>query len=86
MATFAEKMKRLRERAGLTQMDIAVRTGLSLGIVRDYEQGRKEPSLRSACKLADALGVVLDVFRDCFGADSLDKPSAAPKRKTIKRG
>lgn len=79
MPSFAEKLKRLRDRADLTQEGLAVRAGLSIGIVRDYEQGKKEPSLRSAFKLADALGIALDTFRDCFGDD-------APNRKTQRKG
>jgi transcriptional regulator with XRE-family HTH domain len=75
MQTFAEKLKLLRERAGLTQAALAQQTGLSLGIVRDYEQGRKEPGLRSAFKLADALGVDCSAFKDCIDADA--KPAGS---------
>jgi transcriptional regulator with XRE-family HTH domain len=81
MLTFAEKLKRLREQAGLTQAALALQAGLSIGIVRDYEQGRKEPALRSAFKLAEALGVSCESFKECFDADTEDKPSAKPKRK-----
>jgi transcriptional regulator with XRE-family HTH domain len=81
MPTFAEKIKQLREDAGLTQAGLAQRASLSLGIVRDYEQGRKEPSLQSAFKLASALGVSCEAFRDCIDAE----PEPAPKRTAGKR-
>jgi transcriptional regulator with XRE-family HTH domain len=84
MLTFSEKLKRLRERAELTQAALALRAGLSLGIVRDYEQGRKEPAFRSAFRLADALGVSVEAFRECFEIE--EKPPAAPKRKTQRKG
>jgi transcriptional regulator with XRE-family HTH domain len=61
--TFAEKLKELREKAGLTQAGLADKSGLSLGVVRDYEQSRKEPSLQSAFKLATALGVDCRAFQ-----------------------
>ena len=80
MKTFGEGLKALRERAGLTQAALASKTGLSLGIVRDYEQGRKEPALRSAFKLADALGVSVDAFQDY-----LDMPGEATPAEPAKR-
>jgi transcriptional regulator with XRE-family HTH domain len=55
--TFGEKLKALRDNAKLTQSELADKTGLSLSIIRDYEQGKKEPTLASAVKLADALDV-----------------------------
>jgi transcriptional regulator with XRE-family HTH domain len=72
--TFAEKLKHLREQAGLTQAALSSKSGLSLGVIRDYEQGKKEPALRSAFKLADALGVSVEAFKDGPQADgSSDK-------------
>jgi putative transcriptional regulator len=80
MPTFAEKLKQLRESAGLTQAGLAQKTGLSLGVVRDYEQGRKEPAMRSAFKLAEALGVSCEAFKDCIAEEA-----PAPKKPTRKR-
>ena len=82
MPTFATKLKQLRESSGLTQAGLAQRAGLSLGIVRDYEQGRKEPALRSAFKLAEALGVDCSAFKDCIDADASDKPSSSKRAAT----
>jgi transcriptional regulator with XRE-family HTH domain len=79
MTTFAEKIKRLREAAGLTQAQLAQGAGLSLGIVRDYEQSKKEPTLRSAFKLAEALGVSCEAFKDCL--DGSPEPVPPPKGK-----
>jgi putative transcriptional regulator len=78
MPTFAERLKELREKAGLTQAALAQATGLSLGVVRDYEQGRKEPALRSAFKLAEALGVSVEEFRP-------DDVQPAPKKAKGKK-
>src|SRR4051794_25083640 len=63
MATFAEKLRDLREQRGWTQASLADRSGVPLGTLRDYEQGKRGPLLSNAEKLARALGVSLDVFR-----------------------
>src|SRR4051812_29797839 len=51
-----QMIKEARQRRGLTQRELAVKAGLSLGAVRDLEQGRssrpRPPSLEA---LADAL-------------------------------
>jgi transcriptional regulator with XRE-family HTH domain len=78
MPTFAERLKHLREKAGLTQVTLSTSSGMSLGIIRDYEQGKKEPALRSAFRLADALGVSVEAFRDCV-------PDAAPKKRARRK-
>jgi transcriptional regulator with XRE-family HTH domain len=76
--TFAEQLRQLRDGAGLTQAALAVASGLSLGVVRDYEQGKKEPTLRSAVKLASALGVGVETFAASV-ADAVAVKTAAPR-------
>jgi DNA-binding XRE family transcriptional regulator len=78
--TFGKLLQSLRVRASLTQERLAQASGLSIGIVRDYEQGKKEPSMRSAFKLAEALGVSVEVFKDCASADQAVVPAEAPGR------
>jgi DNA-binding SARP family transcriptional activator len=47
-----------REEAGLTQRELAARTGMSVGAVRDIEQGRTDaPRQGSLARLAGALGL-----------------------------
>lgn len=51
-------LKRLRESQGLTQMELARRSGVPQSTICDIEAGRtKGPTLRVAVKLAAALGV-----------------------------
>jgi transcriptional regulator with XRE-family HTH domain len=73
--TFAEKLKELRQAAGLTQAELAERSGRGLGAIRDYEQGNREPLLSTAFKLAAALDVSVEVFADCDAG-----PPGEPKR------
>jgi transcriptional regulator with XRE-family HTH domain len=79
--TFAEKLKQLREKAGLTQAALARASGRSLGAVRDYEQGNREPTLKAAVKLSEALGVSVEVFAGCVGNDEDGLPPRGVAKK-----
>jgi transcriptional regulator with XRE-family HTH domain len=78
--TFADRLRGLREAAGLTQAALADAAGLSLGAVRNYEQGIREPYWAAVFKLADALGVSCEAFRDCV--DAGPRPDASARRAT----
>ena len=67
MVTFAEKLRELRERAGLTQSQLAQSSGVPLGSIRNYEQGQREPYWSVAFRLAAALGVSVEAFSVCIG-------------------
>ena len=45
-------LRKLRRDAGLTQTELAEKTGLSQQAVSDYEVGNRKPSLDAAEKLA----------------------------------
>ena len=62
--TFAERLKRLRRDAGLTQRDVAERCGCSNIAVAHWELARNKPSYERQQKLATALGVSLEVLRN----------------------
>ena len=62
--TFAEKLKRLREEAGLSQAALAEKTGMNLSTIAKIEQGLREPGWATVQKLARALGVSCEVFMD----------------------
>jgi transcriptional regulator with XRE-family HTH domain len=79
--TFAEKLKELRERRGMTQERLAVASDVSLGAIRDYEQGRKEPVLSGAQRLARVLGVSLDDFPASDAGGGKAAPSSSKKKK-----
>ena len=40
MTTFGEKLRELRDAAGMTQTAMSEAAGVPIGTVRDYEQGR----------------------------------------------
>jgi transcriptional regulator with XRE-family HTH domain len=62
MTTFGEKLVELRKAADLTQVELAAKSGVPIGTVRDYEQEARDPLLSNAQRLATALGVSLDAF------------------------
>jgi transcriptional regulator with XRE-family HTH domain len=72
--TLGQRLKRLREAAGLSQDRLARASGLPAGTLRCWEYDRREPKLLAAAKLAVGLGVSLDVL-----AGIEDKP-------TLKKG
>jgi transcriptional regulator with XRE-family HTH domain len=48
--------KLIRQRQGLTQEQFAAKTGVNLDSIRRFEQGRANPSAKTAKKVANALG------------------------------
>lgn len=62
--TFAVKLKQLREAAPMTVGELAEAAGLDRTYVWYLERGSKRPSWETVCRLADALGVSTEVFRE----------------------
>jgi transcriptional regulator with XRE-family HTH domain len=86
--TFAERLKRLREAAGLTQPELAGRAGMNRFGVAKLEQGVREPSWGTVQALARALGVDVNAFvvdQGQGGEASGGKSTPAPA-KPRKRG
>ena len=50
-----KKLAALREGKGLTQTALAESSGVPLGTIREFEQGKREPLLSNAQRLARAL-------------------------------
>jgi transcriptional regulator with XRE-family HTH domain len=84
--TFAEKLKELRIAAGMTQPELARACGIPIGTLRDYEQGkrRNDPSLRTAAKLASALGTDCRAFAECV-TDLEESPTPAARGRPRKK-
>ncbi len=79
---FAELLRELRLKAGLTQQELADRAGLPVTSLRGHEQGQRSPSWGAVVKLAKALGVTADTFSVCDEVSEPEKPAAKkPKGK-----
>ena len=59
-AGFSEHLQQIRQSKGLSQTDLAQRTGLKPAAISHFETGRRKPSFDNLNKLADALGVSMD--------------------------
>ena len=57
-----KKLKEIRERKGLTQDELAIKTGLHLTTIGKYEIDSREPKATQLKRLADALGVRMEEF------------------------
>lgn len=68
-----QKIKELRERAGLTQEELAARIGVTASAVGNYESGRSHPKENVMYRLFGALGCEPnDIFEGYF--DMEDSP------------
>ena len=79
---FKDKLRALRELAGLSQDGLARAAGVSTSTVVKLEHGPLDPSWDTAVKLAEALGVSLDAFKDGAAAGA---PAAKPEAKKASR-
>ena len=57
---FNERLKKLRDEKGLTQVQLSELTGISARMIQKYESGNARPRLDAAEKLAKALNVTTD--------------------------
>ena len=57
---FKFNLRYIRERAGLTQAELADKASISQGAVSGYESGKLRPTVDICAKLAKALGVTMD--------------------------
>lgn len=53
---FANKMRTLRNNKEWTQKDLALRAGVKVDVVRDYESGNAEPNSKLIRKFEQVLG------------------------------
>ena len=57
---FAENLKRLREKTGMTQNDLAVDVGVSQTMIAQYERGLKLPTVIVGVDIAKILGTTVE--------------------------
>jgi transcriptional regulator with XRE-family HTH domain len=77
-------LRSLRARLGMSQPQAAERAEMSLGVYRQYEQGRREPRYSALVRLATGWGLTLGDFHP--PAKQPDGPEAErPKRGRPKK-
>lgn len=57
---FSERLKDLRKQAGLTQVDVAEKLGISQPAYASWERGIKKPTQENLVKIAQVLNVSVD--------------------------
>lgn len=61
LLAFGKNMKAGREATGLSQQQLAERSGLSMSVITGVEQGRRtNPTLSTLLAIANTLGMTLD--------------------------
>lgn len=63
-AALESRVKELRQKAGLTQEELARRSGVGLRFVRDVEQGKQTVRLDKVNQLLSLFGCRMDVVKD----------------------
>lgn len=71
--TLGSKVRRLREKMGLTQKELADQVGISHSLIGQIETDRIQPSLATLSRLAEALGV-----SSCYFLMEEDEPALPP--------
>jgi len=60
MSRAAEVIRDARRRAGLTQVELARRSGIAQNVISDYERGKREPSFGAVDILLGAAGLAIE--------------------------
>lgn len=81
--TFGEKLKLLRLSRGLTQEELACRVGTKKQSISRYENSDREPGIRTAQALADALGVSLPELSGAQNAPLPDNVLPMPVMRRV---
>jgi DNA-binding XRE family transcriptional regulator len=76
---FAARLKQIREEKGMTQDGLAQSSGLNRFSVAKLEQGQREPNWPTVLRLAKALGVGVEAFKDDTPPDP--EPPKKPRKK-----
>jgi transcriptional regulator with XRE-family HTH domain len=76
---FPDTLQRLREKAGLSQSELAEKAGVPVRSIQNWEQGHRQPRAPALLPLAQALGVSVESL-----LGEMIKP-AAPKKSTRKK-
>jgi transcriptional regulator with XRE-family HTH domain len=79
MDSFGLRLKRLREDRGLSQQELADKSGMHRFGIAKLEQGVRDPTWETVQLLADALGVDCTAF--ARGGVASAKPKGRPRKK-----
>jgi transcriptional regulator with XRE-family HTH domain len=61
---YGGNLREKRKEVGISQEELAQRSGLHRTVISDHERGRADPQLQSIAKLADALDTTVSELCD----------------------
>jgi len=83
---FASRLRRLRQQANLTQEQLAEKSGLDVGTIRQLEQGtRTSPQWQTVCALARGLEVELISFVGTEGSRQPESEEEQKQRELVEK-
>jgi len=83
--TLGLRLAQVRKERGLTQVELAERTGLIQVVVSDYERGRLRLPADMAMRFAEVLGVTVDELLQPRKKSRAAKTAKQPSLKLVRR-
>jgi transcriptional regulator with XRE-family HTH domain len=83
--TLGLRLAQVRKEHGLTQVELAERTGLIQVVVSDYERGRLRLPADMAVRFAEVMGVTVDELLQPRKKRSAAKTAKQPSLKLVRR-
>lgn len=83
MGIVGERLRAFREKNGLSQRDLAKKSGVSGPLISIYETGKNEPSLENLIALAEALRITINDLTGYPDAREPSAPPLTPEQKSI---
>lgn len=78
-----ENIRRIRQKRGLTQEELALMSELSQGYINQLESGKRKFTQKTLCAIADALSLPLSIFFKEEGAEQ--EIQERPEEAYVKR-
>jgi transcriptional regulator with XRE-family HTH domain len=78
---YGDRLKQIRTDQNMTQAALATAANVGLQTLKDYEGGRRVPSLDAAQRLARGLGVPCTTFDGVTFDYAERKPAKRPKKR-----
>jgi transcriptional regulator with XRE-family HTH domain len=82
MTDFRNRLRELRENAGLTQTQLAERAGLHKHAIVKLERGERKPAWPTLLALASALGVNVGAFAEEPSAPVRERRQGRPRKRS----
>lgn len=72
---YAERIRALRQRAGMSQQELGQLLGVSAVAVGKWERGQTQPDIKSLMRMADIFGTTIDDLCDHAPVQPAEEPN-----------